>query len=155
MRQHMVRKCTARICAGGKHQGYSGIMPGVLEEILIAMQYNKPIYLLGGFGGLTSTICQIMAGTYDGIKISYDWQIQHNAGYGDLTDFAKSNKKSYSPDYTAIVNKIATYGFGTLSRLNGLSVAENTKLSKTPFIDEALHLVLKGLTSSVYTSILK
>jgi hypothetical protein len=145
MRQQMIRQCTARVCAGGKHQGYSGIMPGILEEILIAIQLKKPLFLLGGFGGLTNTICNILAGSETLGRISYDWQIQHNTGYKDLLDYVKAKNKKYLPDYKVILGQIVAYGHRNLSQLNGLSVADNIKLSKTPFVDEALNLVLKGL----------
>ena len=38
------------VCAGGRHFGYKGKMPGVLEEIVIAIKMKKPLFLLGGFG---------------------------------------------------------------------------------------------------------
>jgi hypothetical protein len=31
-------------------------MPGVVEELLIALEAGQPIYLAGGFGGVTSEI---------------------------------------------------------------------------------------------------
>lgn len=42
-----------RICLGGKTRGYEGGKPGVLEEAKIALEWGKPLYLLGGFGGAT------------------------------------------------------------------------------------------------------
>ena len=42
-----------RICLGGKTSGYEGHEPGVQEEARLALEYNKPLYLMGGFGGAT------------------------------------------------------------------------------------------------------
>ena len=42
-----------RICLGGKLEGYEGKEPGIVEEARLALQFNKPLYLLGGFGGAT------------------------------------------------------------------------------------------------------
>ena len=42
-----------RICLGGRTNGYEGNEPGVMEEARLALVYNKPLYLLGGFGGAT------------------------------------------------------------------------------------------------------
>ena len=42
-----------RICLGGKMHGYQGDEPGVIEEAGLALERNKPLYLLGGFGGAT------------------------------------------------------------------------------------------------------
>ena len=40
-----------RICLGGKMKGYAGREPGVIEEALLALEFHKPLYLMGGFGG--------------------------------------------------------------------------------------------------------
>ena len=40
-----------RVCLGGRTTGYEGCMPGVQEEAQLALEYNKPLYLMGGFGG--------------------------------------------------------------------------------------------------------
>lgn len=42
-----------RICLGGKTSGYQGSQPGVQEEANLALECGKPLYLLGGFGGVS------------------------------------------------------------------------------------------------------
>ena len=42
-----------RICLGGKESGHEGVEPGVMEEARLALKHQKPLYLLGGFGGAT------------------------------------------------------------------------------------------------------
>ena len=42
-----------RICLGGREKGHEGVEPGVMEEARIALQCEKPLYLLGGVGGAT------------------------------------------------------------------------------------------------------
>ncbi len=42
-----------RVCLGGRTEGYQGNEPGVMEEARLALQYRKPLYLMGGFGGAT------------------------------------------------------------------------------------------------------
>ena len=42
-----------RICLGGRMYGYQGDEPGVLEEAGLALNWGKPLYLLGGLGGAT------------------------------------------------------------------------------------------------------
>ena len=42
-----------RICLGGKTSGYEGKEPGIIEEARLALELDKPLYLLGGFGGAT------------------------------------------------------------------------------------------------------
>jgi hypothetical protein len=145
MRKEMIHKCTMRICAGGTHCGYKGIMPGVLEEIIIAIEMKKPLYLLGGFGGVTSTICQLLKSSNIQTKITREWQILNNAGYNDLLNFATNRDVKFSADYDEVTKTIAEYGLEQLSKNNGLTKSENFKLFETPFIDEALYLIIKGL----------
>ena len=42
-----------RVCLGGKMHGFQGDEPGVLEEAGLALNWGKPLYLLGGLGGAT------------------------------------------------------------------------------------------------------
>ncbi len=42
-----------RVCLGGRTEGYQGREPGVMEEARLALEYRKPLYLMGGFGGAT------------------------------------------------------------------------------------------------------
>ena len=42
-----------RICLGGRTTGYEGTEPGVIEEARLALRFDKPLYLIGGFGGAT------------------------------------------------------------------------------------------------------
>ena len=54
-----LRHCTTvlldpgcRICLGGITDRYQGTEPGVSEEAKLALTYGKPLYLMGGFGGV-------------------------------------------------------------------------------------------------------
>lgn len=145
MRKEMIKNCNVRICVGGKHTGYKGRMPGVLEEIIIAIEMNLPLFLLGGFGGVTKSVCKIIQNQMLPIEISRDWQIENNAGYKDLLDFCTTRDHEYNVNYDSIVEIIKKANLN-----NGLSIEENHKLFNTPFIDEALHLVFKGL-KNIYT----
>lgn len=142
MRKQMIEFCDIRICAGGRHSGYKGKMPGVLEEILIALERKRPIFLLGGFGGVTASVCQIIK---DGVipqELNLDWQIQNNSGYKELLDFCKMRDHQYSTDYNSITERLKN-----AELYNGLSKDDNIKLCNTQFIEEALHLIFKGLKS--------
>ena len=140
MREIMISDCEARICAGGKAKGYKGKMPGVLEEILIASQKKLPIYLLGGFGGIVHDICELIENNYTSERLTLKWQEENNVGYSKLLKLYKDNGEDI--EYTEIVNKLRKIDLN-----NGLSEKENIQLFNTVYIDEAVHLVLKGLKS--------
>ncbi|MNC41862.1 hypothetical protein D3C75_906500 [compost metagenome] len=120
-------------------------MPGVLEEVLIALEMNLPLFLLGGFGGVTASVCKIIQNKLRPIELSQEWQIENNAGYKDFLDFCRTKDSHYTVNYDSIYETIKNADLN-----NGLSVDENNKLFNTPFIDDALQLVFKGL-KKIYT----
>lgn len=144
MRKKMIDSCDARICAGGRHFGYKGIMPGVLEEILIAIELKRPLFLLGGFGGVTTSVCKLIKEDIELQELTLDWQIQNNSGYKALLDFSKS--RDISVDYNSIIETIKSANVN-----NGLSKEDNDRLFITTYIDEALNLVFKGLKALFYS----
>jgi len=60
MRRYMATKTQGRVLLGGKRHGFQGEMPGLMEEALISLENAHPIYLAGGFGGLTADIAQAL-----------------------------------------------------------------------------------------------
>lgn len=73
LRRFMAGQTQARVLLGGKRaaksvenpNGYQGDLPGLLEEALCALTAGQPVYLAGGFGGITldmvSTIDPVIA----------------------------------------------------------------------------------------------
>ena len=140
MRYKMITDWDVRICAGGRHTGYKGKMPGILEEILIAFELERPIYLLGGFGGVTSSVCEtIMTGTL-AERLTQDWQIHNQQGYNALINYYTARGERNKFDYNELPALLKIEKMN-----NGLSVEDNIKLFKTHFIDEAIFLIFKGL----------
>lgn len=144
MRSQMIKTCDIRICAGGRTHGYKGILPGLLEEFILATRMNKPVFLLGGFGGLTSSICSLITSGTIPDELKLDWQLLHNSGYSDLLDYYQVRKLDNPVDYIEIASEILHSNLN-----NGLDKSDNEKLFKTPFIEEAIHLVIKGI-SNIY-----
>lgn len=62
MRQSVTQMSDARVVIGGKRRGYVGRVPGVLEEALLAIDAEKPVYLAGGFGGIAFDIADAIGG---------------------------------------------------------------------------------------------
>lgn len=51
MRWLLTCRCAARVIVGGKIVGYSGRMPGIVEEAMLALAFKQPIYVVGALGG--------------------------------------------------------------------------------------------------------
>jgi len=136
-----------RICLGGKTHGYSGYYAGVAEEAYFALKYDKPLYLIGGFGGATRSVCSALSGGKlksfsetggltkpEGptiIKNAYPYGIPTNTLIDELSLFGK---------------KWLSTGISTGYRGNGLSPYQNIKLFETTDIEFALSLISQGVS---------
>jgi hypothetical protein len=68
MRSAMTAETDARIAIGGKPLpkngegsfGFSGRFSGIAEEVVRALKADQPVYLCGGFGGITHRLAQLM-----------------------------------------------------------------------------------------------
>lgn len=143
MRLKSIDSSDARICAGGKLYGYNGKMPGVLEEILIAIDKKKPIYLLGAFGGVVGEICKALRGEPYPAQLTEAWQLTHNGGYIDLQDIARA--QGMQADYEQAKTVFEGIDIPFLSENAGLDETIYSRLMVTPFVDECIHLIMQGL----------
>lgn len=119
MRVTMVHDAAARIVLGGRVTDYQGRMPGVAEEALISLQHHKPLYVLGGFGGCARDIAYAMR-------------------------LADPIAGTVPPSWDRL-DDFAPFGEGASQLNNGLDTPENSILAQTPYIQEAIALVLRGL----------
>lgn len=62
MRIEMEKTAHARIVVGGKMTGYSGSMPGIMEEFKMTIEAGHPVYVVGGFGGAARYIADVLSG---------------------------------------------------------------------------------------------
>ncbi len=145
MREESISRSDARICAGGKCYGANGAMPGVLEEILFSIKYNKPLYLIGGFGGISKVAVSLLLGEegcFDAITITE--QCTHSPKYalylktlenaGEIFDLEKETRSVISPK---LLPKLAEN--------SGLTKSEYRHLLITPFAEDCVRLILKGI----------
>lgn len=116
MRRTMRAQTHARIVLGGRVTNYKGSMPGIAEEVLLSLQAHQPLFLLGGFGGCTRDIAETL-------RLVEPWAASR-------------------PEWPG---RDGLKGFRVDSLCNGLSPQENTVLARTPHIDQAVALVLRGL----------
>jgi len=116
MRQVMRKESHARIVLGGRVDGYKGIMPGIAEEALLSLQSKQPLYLMGGFGGCARDIAETLGLIPPWVGVPNSWSARQK--------FKKFKARDLN---------------------NGLTVIENATLARTPHVDQAVTLILKGL----------
>ena len=116
MRQLMRDESDARILLGGRVEDYLGCMPGIAEEALLSLKARQPVFLIGGFGGCARDIAET-------ISLVNPWD-GSRSGWPGRAEFQR-----FTPE----------------SLRNGLSVEENCVLARTPYMDQAVTLILRGL----------
>lgn len=116
MRRRMNCDTHARIIAGGQIANYKGSMPGLAEEALIAIEARRPLYVMGGFGGCAGDIAFTLGLSDHSAGPARDWEARG-----------------------------AFAGIGVERLANGLDESDNRTLARTPHVDEAVSLILKGL----------
>lgn len=142
MRTEMNDYSDFRIFLGGRSSGYSGKMPGLLEEVLITLKSSKPIFLIGAFGGITKAIIDALEG---GIPEQITELFQRKEQ--KYSDFLDSYLLNQGIDYFKITEELNTLGIKSLS--NGLSDEENRILFNTIHIPEMIFYVVKGLKNII------
>lgn len=143
MREKSIASSTVRICAGGKLFGYKGKMPGVLEEIIVSLNSQKPTFLLGAFGGVVGNVCSVLLNKNVPEALTEEWQISHNVGYSDVQSIAKTH--GHECGYSAITDMLLRQDISDMASRCGLSEDEYIRVMRSLFVDECLHLILKGI----------
>lgn len=142
MRRVMDESTNARVFIGGPNYKYKGKYPGIVEEAYYAYASNKPVYLVGAFGGATGRMIQAFKGNSVVIEEDPFYQTEehqefithHNSTAPDsLIDFEDLN----------LFFKEKTVEW--LSENNGLSVEENQRLFVSLHLPEVVYLIMKGL----------
>ena len=137
MREEMENNVDARIIIGGRTSGFKGKYAGIIEEFLIASEKGHPIYLIGGFGGATKAIADLIEKKdVDLCKLA-----EETPSYSDFVRYY-NNENSDKIDYDAITDRIKNYSFD-----NGLTSEENEELCHTTNILKIVSLILKGLNN--------
>ena len=141
MRRNMIENDSARIFIGGKKSDFHGIYPGLLEEFNICLELNKPIFLIGAFGGITHEIIQIIRGN-NSQYLSEDYYLE-SLKYKSLFDLYSQKTNLQKIDYLNIKKKVQKIGISLLK--NGLDENENLRLFETRYFFEMVFLIIKGL----------
>lgn len=127
MRRFSASSADARVLIGGKRRGYLGSMPGVLEEALLALKNQTPLFLAGGYGGATSDVIRLIE--------------------PDALAWLPSRTREDDVGHERALEQVAELvGDGNWDVLvNGLDADENRQLAATHRASEVAALVSVGL----------
>ena len=119
---------------GGKHTGYLGKYPGLLEEAYYTLKEEKPLFLIGGFGGISKLIIDLRKGL-EVKELTFEWQKEDK----NNDNFRSLLENGIEVDYDEILKIIKT------SKLNDLPEEDNDKLFYSTSIEEIVFYIMKGL----------
>lgn len=132
LREHMTTQTHARLHLGGKRTGFQGRYPGVLEEALLSIKAQRPVFLAGGFGGVTLDITRVLGLDPKGLLSEIGADKERDAGLSEGLALIEA----------------AAQETGWRAEQNGLSHDENLRLATTHRPSEVASLVALGLGRS-------
>jgi hypothetical protein len=128
------------IALGGQLDGFSGFLPGVAEEIAVAIEEGIAVYVLGGYGGAANGVVAMMSGscpdtlTIDSFMGNPKYRVLHE----EASKKGKSDELSSRLDW--LWQQIRRTDLN-----NGLTEQENAALWHTADTGLAVALISKGL----------
>ena len=145
----------ARILIGGKATGFRGFAPGVFEEALLMLEARKPVYLLGGFGGATGELADLLLEPATAAQITTKRLEDDSPALRRLNKIATSRTipstiHRGTEDLVARLHKALVPGGDRSSSIaqvlnTGLNDSETQDLITTNDMDTAVRLIVKGL----------
>lgn len=148
MRSIKERNSDILIIAGGKLCGFEGGMPGILEEFLIAVRLEHPVYILGGYGGMAEVIVNVLDNniSFEEFKDCLFADTEYSAFVSYYNEKYDKNKIDFDKIFDEIKNKSYLVN-------KGLSEDEKNILFNGNNIIESIELIFKGINDSYVQSV--
>jgi hypothetical protein len=145
MRSCITERSQARLVIGGKMKGFSGLVPGVVEEAWLSLKQNKPLYVVGGFGGAARAVADQLLGR-ERPEFNDDWARQYLPDYQAVLDLYEQQGFEVRT-LTQIGADITVHAQAGLAQAlnNGLTETENRELMSSIDAQRIAKLVLTGL----------
>lgn len=150
LRHRLNDVCDVRICLGGRRTGAQGRYPGVVEEALLALRGNKPLYLASLLGGATEQVIDAIEGKPMPGSFCTDLPSSPLYEAPPVKEISAETRPDCVFNREGVWNEFAEAGQGWLVRNNGLTHEENRALLHTSVVDEVIELVLTGLSRLRY-----
>jgi hypothetical protein len=146
---------SARVFLGGKTRGYSGLLPGLFEEALLAFEHSVPQYVLGGFGGSAGVLSDLLLAPKGQRppELTLAWHEHQTPQVKQLNVLASQHPQALPAGIRtteaaldALYDKInAARGSLATQLQTGLNEDETRELMTTIDIRRAVYLTLKGI----------
>jgi hypothetical protein len=146
LRHRLDETCHARLCFGGRRSGSAGRYPGVIEEAVLALRSNKPLYLSGLLGGATQQVVDAIERKKMADDFCRPAPLEALYENPPIKEVDQATHHDRIIDRTAIWNEFTEAGREKLAATNGLTIEENDQLFHTPVLGQVIEIVLIGLS---------
>jgi hypothetical protein len=141
----------ARFAIGGTKEDHHGRMPGIIEELMLALATDSPIYVAGGFGGAAWDAGSLLGLAHPRTgEVPASLRELSSTEQGYLSGIASKLRPSPWPELPVTPTEVATFFReralgGSRWPDNGLTPRENRLLFEATDWREIPRLVHKGL----------
>lgn len=141
MREQLDSTIDARLVVVGRGIGSSGAVPGIFEETLVALRSRRPLFLVGGFGGVAVPIIEALT---EGSTSVFTREAQSaHPGLAEFYTHLDRIGRAELADFESMVAELHVAGIEGLN--NGLGEQENRTLFTSNDWDVVADLMLDGL----------
>lgn len=146
MREKVTAETNARIVLGGKLSGFFGFLPGVIEEAWMSIQSEKPLFLIGAYGGAAKAFADLFLGVERG-EFSDEWCREYVPDFDAVNGLYKSqciSPVSLEKISVSLKERISDLGLARVLN-NGLDSEENIELMLSSSPERISGLILRGI----------
>lgn len=156
----------ARIVVGGKPKEWLGFLPGIAEEVLESLEAGRPVYLIGGYGGMVERLCRFLQGEEGVPELNLEFHLkdEKSTNLRSVVEGARYIRDNFKLEpeqrgyfsethiavrFEALLQKLES--IKSLKNMgNGLSWEDNCTLMKSENVIEILSLLKRGLEKQGY-----
>lgn len=152
MRERVTASTVARLCVGGRIEGYKGRLPGLVEEPLLSLRARKPLFLVGALGGCTELVIDLLE-QRPRIEMT-EAQAAANVQWHNEIRQLYERYGGEPANRDEVAEELMTYGRNgpAAALFNGLDDEENRELFATSDPHRIATLVLTGLERLGHTN---
>lgn len=145
MRDWVTAHTAARLCVGGRIEGFKGRMPGLVEEPLLSLRVGKPLFLVGALGGCTKLVIDLLEQRHRH-EMTEEEAKKNVAGHVEILALYEryGGEPAFRDRVAEELRSVGSRGPAAALR-NGLDDEENRELFATADAHRIATLVLTGL----------
>jgi hypothetical protein len=130
----------AQVVFGGKLTNFKGVLPGILEEAMIAESFGIGLFVIGGFGGAAEALARFLATTE---PLPPQMLANFESGDEQLATMQKIALERLSELFSAVRQR--------RDLRNGLTWEENLDLMQSSDGAKIVRLMSKGISGCLYS----